>query len=247
MRCIRLTVLSAGTALLGSSLYGQNIADAVEQIGSQKLAPIQQISNGSRRIETPLRAGTPEERTTAPQLSSGWDSNPRSGQLTNEQRGVRGAVQIYTGERTALPSDALSRPSEGRTGVAPAVGGNDRCDPLEGADEQLAAVCSAVIERRAAEFSSPEAPQLSPEQRLLAEQRVRESGYTTRDASRRLARNGETFETGETQGVASMAFSPPPASPDANNPRPADAQGLSEATLTILNAIVAGAQNTPPR
>jgi hypothetical protein len=104
-----------------------------------------------------------------------------------------------------------------------------------------------VIENRAAEFTSPDPAALSPEQRLLAEQRLRDGNGSTRDAGRRLARSGEDVVSGEAQAVASVVLGTAPASASGNQNAPTPNQGLSEATLTILNAIVGGAQNAPPR
>src|SRR3546814_10365041 len=67
------------------------------------------------------------------------------------------------------------RPSDGRTGAVTPVTGEDRCDAAkQDKDKARQEACAKVIETRAAEFTRPDPTILSPEQRLLVDQRLRE-------------------------------------------------------------------------
>jgi hypothetical protein len=228
--------------LLTAQVQAQDERGSIDQIGAQDIGSVQQISGGARQVPAAVRAA-PATGAAPPQLSSESESASPPAQLTAEPRNTRGPAQLYTGGRTAQPSEPLSRPSEGRTGAVTRVVGNDRCDPAAEASGRSTSACASVIESRAAEFARPDPAALSPEQRLLAEQRTREGGETTRDASRRLARSGEDTESDQAQAVASVVLGTSAASTSTNQASPTPTEGLSEATLTILNAIVAGAQN----
>jgi len=243
---LSILMVALPAALAAASAAGQDARGSVEQIGAQGSRAVEQISTGARQISSPVREA-PATSAAPPQLSSSSESRPPQQQLTSEARGSRGTAQLYTGGRTAQASEALSRPSEGRTGAVAPVSGKDRCDPQAQQDARLARECAAVIERRSAEFSRPEAPQLSPEQRLLVEQRAR-NAPVTRDAARRLADTGLDSESMEAQGVASLVLrdQAPAERPD-ERPSDAAAKGLSDATAAIVNAIVVGAGGSPPK
>jgi hypothetical protein len=77
---------------------------------------------------------------------------------------------------------------------------------------------------------------LSPEQRIIAEQQLRERTGKFGGAARRLAVNGSDAESMEAQGVASVVLRAPPAEPKRDKPEqdPAAAEQLN----AIVNAIV---------
>lgn len=197
------------------------------------------------QISPPSRASEAVEQISAdnfappPQLTAEAQGQAQEPQLTSEGRSVRTPLQLYQGGRTALPSQALSRPSEGRTAAVAPVGGTDRCDEVatNAADR---AACAHVIETRSAEFERPDPVTLSPEQRLLVEQRLREV-----PASRRLASTGLDPNSLEEQAVASLTLRPTP--PDERD-KPEDERSASEAAAAALvNAIVNGpGQPAPP-
>lgn len=242
----RLILLVVPAALLTPQAGAQDTRTAVDQIGTGPAGPVQQISTGSRQIPATVPL-SPPTTASSPQLSSNSERAPPSPQLTSELRGVRGAAQLYTGGPTAQPPEPLSRLSEGRVATVAPVSGNDRCDPAAASDPRIAKVCAAVIENRAAEFKSPEPPELSPEQRLAIEQRARNAS-ATRDASRRLADVGLDPGSIEAQGVASFVFGDLNLSSRNPEPLAEGIQGLSEGTAAIVNAIVAGAGGqAPPR
>lgn len=247
MTIARIISFALPAALLAAQAQAQDERGSIDQIGAKDRDAVQQISSASRQIPASARTA-PVTSAASPQISSSGDGIPQAPQLTREPRGTRGAAQLYTGGRTAQPSEPLSRPSEGRTAAVTRVEGQDRCDPGAQNAQRAARACAAVIENRAAEFTRPNPATLSPEQRLLAEQRSREGVATTRDATRRLARSGEDIASGEAQAVASVVLRTAPPS-GRSEPAADPTGGLSEATLTVINAIVAGAngQSSPPR
>jgi hypothetical protein len=230
------------TLTLVLTLAGAPAAQAqqVEQIGSRPEASrtVQQIP----AAPAPLAAEAPREAPDAsqPQLSSSGDSRRQAPQLTVEGRAVRAPAQLYKGARTAQPSEALSKPSEGRTGQVTPVHGKDRCD-RESGDEHKRAACARVIETRSAEFARPDPATLSPEQRLLVEQRARDAGNF--GAVRRLATTGLAAGSVEEQGVASYAINTAP-TPTEEAPKE---DMISAESAAIINAIVGAATGAPPQ
>jgi hypothetical protein len=233
MEIIAVAALAAFILATGQAGGAQRVSD-VAQIDKGESRPIDQIAAPSNEIIAPSRA---EARSAAPasQLSSGAESRRAAPQLTGESRTARSGPQLYDGGRTAQPSEPLSRPSEGRTGAIAKVDGEDRCDPQRSADRALD--CTGVIETRSAEFKRPAPAQLSPEERLLVEQRLRERPAGARGAARRLAEQGEDAGSLESQGVASVVLRN--AAPAQREPQPRDeTQGLSQEAAAVVNAIL---------
>lgn len=73
------------------------------------------------------------------------------------------------GDRNPQALPPLSQRSEGRPGTVVRLQGQDRCDPQD-ADYARREACRRIIELRAGEYSATEAPKLSVEQSLLAQQ-----------------------------------------------------------------------------
>jgi len=241
---LRLFVISS---LLAIGAVAATVVSAqstqIEQIGSRS-APDQsmsQVSSGSRDVGVPLPA---RRAPSAPpsQLSSEADARPATPQLTQEVGRIRPSQQLYRGGRTAQPSEALSTVAQGRTGAVTRVSGLDRCDAaLPEKDRDPA--CAKVIERRASEFTATEPAQLSAEQKLLAEQRMRETG-NLQSAARRLANGPTGAESMDEQGIASVVLgtnTPPPA-PQPAQPTAQDAENAALANA-IVTAIIANPKN----
>ena len=232
-QAVPIALLALITAIAAAPATAQDPRGTMEQVGGSSKGPVAQISSGSKQLDAPVRS---EPRTTG--------SSP---QLTREPASARSpGQQLYTGGRTAQPSDPLSRPSEGRTGAVARVEGKDRCDPAHEQAAGRSAACASVIETRSAEFKAPEPAPLSPEQRLLVDQRLREGSVTTRTAAKRLAETGDDAESMQSQSVASVVLRTPPG--EAGDRRPGDpTEGLSQETIAVINAIVgAGGGTTPP-
>lgn len=231
--------LCFGVLMLGAMLVApavaQDTASGVEQIGTPAgpVVDTSQVSRASRAIDLPQRS----ERETAPpsQLSTQGESRPATRQLTRGAESAGSAPQLYRGGPTAQPSMPLSSPSEGRTAAVTRVQGEDRCDPR--ADRSAASAdCRRVIETRAAEFAGPEPTRLSPEQRLLGEQRMMSVG-TVQAAAQRLATNAANPNAIEDQSVASVVLrSAPPPAPGRPDEEPAE--GDTAAIEAIVSAIV---------
>ena len=119
------------------------------------------------------------------------------------------------------------------------VAGADQCDPAD--PRRSRAKCATVIENRASEFARPNVNELSPEQRLLLEQEIREGALNAQGAARRLAVTGRADASLEAMGVAATALRPAEESrqePEANE----DIAKAAEIVGAILNAPL-----TPPQ
>ncbi|HEY9579062.1 MAG TPA: hypothetical protein VIR65_04255 [Rhizorhapis sp.] len=228
--------------LIGMPAFAQDARSNVDQIGSSRSAGaqgVQQLSHRSREVQG--SAAPAEGHLTAPQqLSTGAAKTPVATQLTREGKQAGAPVQLYRGGPTAQASEALSRPSDGRTGAVTPVTGEDRCDAAkQDKDKARQEACAKVIETRAAEFTRPDPTILSPEQRLLVDQRLREGPGTVLGASRRLARDADAnADLISNQAVASVALQPPPTvrpnKPEEQSPE------LSAETQAVISAIVSG-------
>jgi hypothetical protein len=74
-----------------------------------------------------------------------------------------------------LAPAAVSSSADSKLQGVQRIGGRDRCDPR--LDEATRADCLRILELRAAEFQATEAPQLSAEQKLLAEEQRKDERY----------------------------------------------------------------------
>jgi hypothetical protein len=152
------------------ALPASDQATAVEQLPSAGPLPPAQRRDRSlavpappsaapRPVEQLTKAGT--EDVTPNQLASGAPS------------------------RTLAPA-AVSSSADSRLQGVQRIGGRDRCDPR--LDEARRADCLRILELRAAEFQATEAPQLSAEQKLLAEEQRKDERHAPSSALRlRLA------------------------------------------------------------
>ena len=237
-------LISSATALTTSPSHAlaQDTDTAITQVPSTAAAsPLEQLPAASRTVATGQSRGT--EAPNPAQISTGADSRSPERQLTIERGAGRGPDQLYRGGKTAQPSKPLSRPSEGRTGAVARVGGDDRCNRPQ-TDAAIIAACARAIETRSAEFQRREAPVLTAEQRLLADQRLREPPMTWRNAARRLAdtRDAEAIDT---QGVAALVLERD-ADP-ARTATPAEAgRLLSAEAQALVDALVGPGVVTPP-
>ena len=202
---------------------------------------IDQISGGSPSVELGLNRPEDARSTAAPeQLVSGSESTPAAPQLTPERRSARPPEQLSAGGKTAQPSQPLSKPADGRQSTVERVAGADQCDPAD--PKRSRAKCATVIENRASEFARSNPNELSPEQRLLLEQELREGALNEQRAARRLATTGRAGDSSlEAMGIATVALRPTeeaPQKPEENE----DVARAAEIVGAILNAPV-----TPPQ
>lgn len=168
---------------------------AVEQVStsSQAAAPIIADLDPARSYGgAPVAQVSTEDRSASP---------PAQLSITGDRRR---APQLYQGGRTAAPAQPLSSPAEGRTGTVDPVNGTDRCDTARRRSNDSSR-CENVIETRSAEFARRESAPLSPEARLLAEQRNRT--LTGQESARRLANNSADPNDFQDQAIASVVLS----------------------------------------
>lgn len=215
-------------------------SSASSGVAAQAIDPsIDQISSGPRGVE--LRSATPEvERSSAApvQLAIGAESSPTAVQVTSEHRAATPPDQLSKDGKTAQQPQPLSEPSEGRRSAVDRVAGADRCDPAEPMRPRVR--CAMVIENRSSEFARPDPNALSPEQRLLLEQEVKEEALNTDDGARRLATTGEADESLVAMGVAAVVLR---SNEEAPAKAPADENAIKAAD--IVGAII-GQPLTPP-
>lgn len=227
------------------TVTAQETPGRIDQIGPAGDAPagmaIEQVSAATRDVTTPA---APDAGSAPPvrQLSTAGESVPPPTQLTDAEDGAAAPAQLYEGGPTALPPQALSQRSEGRTGAMAPVEGEDICDPAD-ASEGKAEVCKRVIETRSAEFVRPDPTQLSPEQRLLVQQRLRE-GSTTNTATRRLASEGDA-DTLEGLAVASVVLGTTAPSREERPVDPAK-EAAADAAAALVTAIIGQTTVVPP-
>jgi hypothetical protein len=180
---------------------------------SPAAAPIPPVSQPhDRSLAVPERTGSSSEM---PRQVSQQDDNRRTVQVSNPDQSRNRTVSV-------------SSTAESGPGGVVRLGGKDRCDPQ--LDKRQLAECLRILELRADEFNAPAPPQLSAEQKLLIEQRMRDEELADRSASFRirLATMAEPdADLTSNQELASIYLdnlpgaAPPPPEPQAP-PVPAD-------------------------
>lgn len=201
---------------------------------------VPQLSLPSRKL---LDQARPSASARPPaQLTRRTESRERAAQLTSE-RGSAPPSQLSRGGTAEQPAP-LSRPNEGRTGVVAAVGGHDRCDAA--ARTAASPDCARVIETRSAEFARPNPLTLSPEQRLLVDQRLREQSLASRIPGTRSS-DADAIDPDSAQGqvVAALALDRPGA--DGKDAAMNTEPGLPAAAAAVVEAILGNAGVQPPK
>lgn len=167
-------------------------------------------------------------------------------QIGSDTKPASDLDQISTSSKSVDSVDVITRKADGvtanaardRTVDVSALGGVDRCDQ---ADAALDPACALIIEQRADDFARKDKNTLSPEQRLLVEQRARRSGSAAdRSSARDLAGQGAATSL-DAQGIASVVL-PQPDVPDPATEKTLDASNLGDVT----DAIVSGVITLPP-
>jgi hypothetical protein len=158
----------------------------------------------------------------------------------------RATEQAQLSKAGAPPDEshaAVSSRAQSRPGAVEHLAGTDRCDPQLG-DAELER-CRHILELRAQEFHAPAPPQLSAEQKLLAEQRASEDS-PNRSAETRLrlaSRDDPDAELKSNQELAALYLGrqapPPTQSPDASAP------AIDESLAKILDALQIGTTAPP--
>ena len=94
--------------------------------------------------------------------------------------------------------------------------------------------CANIIENRSSEFARPDPNALSPEQRLLLEQEVREGALNAEKGARRLAATGQADESLSAMGVAATVLRP---GEEVQQPKPPE-DDVAKAAADIVGAII---------
>lgn len=150
---------------------------------------------------------------------------------------MRGAQLSGSGESRQLAAAGISSRTDSKPGPAGGIAGNDRCDPQ--ADRAKLQSCERILERRAAEFQAAEAPRLTAEQALLAQN---QSGDRSQSLARAPARSLDPSASDPDADLRSnqelaaiyLDSTAPPDLPGAG----AAAQGsLGEALVDVLNSM----------
>lgn len=191
---------------------------------------VDQVSAGIPIVSV---AASPPSGEAPAQLSSKSQSRSSSPQLVGGTPTATAGQQLAPSRPTAQPPVPLSSRSDGRPTPAERIGGADRCDPQEGSTAREAK-CAEIIEKRASTFKGSQAPQLSPEEKILLEQdELERKSYEA--AARRLAIAGDDTESPESQGVAFVALRPP--APEEKE-KPEEQKPSDAAAAAVLNAIL---------
>lgn len=234
----RLTIAAIGVLAVAGAAAAQ-IDSRVEQ--AQAVPVREEPAIGIPQVGA--QDGQPSVSTPVAQLSTPGDGDAPPAQLTSERRTGATAPQLSRG-KTAREPDPLSRPSEGRTAAVARVDGRDRCDP--GADAERPSICQRVIETRAGEFVAPDPLRLSPEQRLLVDQRLREATGSARLAGRRADEQSLDPDDFEGQAVAATALAGQ-ASEGAEGASSPTLPKLPEASAALIQALLQNAGAQSPR
>jgi hypothetical protein len=230
-------LLSALAVLASGPLDEQSASVGVEQIGAQD-TPGQAMGDiGDLQLGAPVRAVQPAEPPPPPApLAQLNEDRPTAAPPEGQPDAVpfERPSQVNQLQATAEAPSGPASPFPRRTTVDP-VSGDDACDPgrpTDPGDE----VCAHRIETRADEFAPPEAPPLSAEERLLADNDAR--GLNADASARKLAAGD--VDAGATQAYAfSSGLS---ASPDVAAPKVSpETQKAMDAAAQLLGSLPASA------
>ncbi len=201
------------------------------QPGPVEIKQISTSVDNSLEVPAPLTSGASNDLQVEQKVDRTLLAPPRSNPEVERQP----LQQLAKGKASAEAAPALSSTEQSRPGPRTVIEGEDRCDRATRLRLSPAA-CAKVIETRSAEFDRTPPP-LSPEQRLLLEQRIATSSASQNVARRLAAGEG----TAEDQGVASIALRQP------QQPAVKKDEEKSPISQEQAAAIVGAILNPPPR
>jgi len=236
-------LLAGGAAWLLAAQANAQVQIAPASELEARAVPIDQITTGTREIPASASSDRSLSTTTFQVTVEAGRLRPAP-QLATERPAATGSAQLYTGRRSAEPSEALSSPRDGRRVAVTRIEGHDRCDPSAQASPAANRVCATVIESRAGDYAKPDPTELSPEQRLLVDQRTR-SAVASGDASRRTGDAIAEPDSVEAQGIASAALEMERRGQD--NFPPESGKEMSQAAEALFQAAAAGAAGVTPQ
>lgn len=157
-------------------------------------------------------------------------------------RGDTAQLNSAQGPRSAVTA-SVSSTADSAPGAIVRIRGADRCDPQLA--QKFYAECLKILELRANEFGAPQTPQLSAEQRLLAETRQTEDRLTGTTGTLRLRfANGmdPDADLRSNQELAAIYLNASPAqAPAAPAPQASDAEA---SLIELLKGL--GIEAPPP-
>lgn len=205
----------------------------MDQISSARAATAQGIDEATTdrsprpdRAEPPVQVGAADTGSPTDQVSR---STPDTG-----------TAQLAPRDRSAEAAAALSSRRDSRPAATLRLEGRDRCDDAAADDQR----CAAVIETRAASYDAPERPTLSPEQRLLVDQRVRVAPAGPLGAAQRLGSNDIDPAAPGAQVIASVTLGSPDREPEGAKAGAA-LGNVDPQTIDLIGALVEGLGVTP--
>jgi hypothetical protein len=206
---------------------------AVSPSADQSLE-VQQLSTGAAQT---AQAPQPRDRTVATAERSAPPA-PSVAQLTQSGKSAEQAQLSQAGASPDQSSAAVSSPTQSRPEGVERLAGADRCDPqlANAAGER----CRHILELRAHEFHAPAPPQLSSEEKLLAEQRAAEEVSThSPDTRIRLAsKEDPDAESKSNQELAALYLESQSAPPE--KPTDKSAPAVDETLAKVLEAFQIG-------
>ena len=165
----RLAVLGLLALALAPRAWAQDGADKARL--DEFTLPAANASPGIDQLESPEQGIAPTQAPTDRQVAvPGPPATAREPvvQLSRPDDHATPRQLSDTAQSRSLASNSVSTPRDSRPQPVAALAGQDRCDPQ--ADPERFARCKLILELRAAEFAAAEAPRLSAEQALLAQQ-----------------------------------------------------------------------------
>ena len=226
---MRAALTFALVTLLATPAAGQDertrIDDfAVEAQGSEASGTLEQIGETASPLQD-----EPQVRDRGIFVAQDSASAPGPVSQISRTGGAPLPQQVApAGEASAAIADVGSR-AQSRPAAVQRLVGADRCDP--GLERARLEECLRILERRAGEFTAPEAPVLSAEERLLAEQSNDEPATIAQQGDLRLRYASQVQPDADlrsNQELAALVFDGPPQGTPTSSPAQPEAESLAE-------------------
>lgn len=202
----RTLLLGIVWVLASSPLVAQDFGDkvhlddfAVESAGDE-ITEMTQVGDAPALDQSAVMRSDREVSVTA--LSSGNSKNADLQQLGEPKHAGVPEQIVRAGAERGKTVAPISSPKDSKPEPATRMTGPDACDP-HSVSARRDPRCRRILELRSSEFHAPEAPKLSAEQELLAEQETRARKIATYPArSRELFANPDDISTQELAATA---------------------------------------------
>jgi hypothetical protein len=160
---------AAASALAGTALRAQDTSDKarLDEFAVPTSQDPLKVDQVAPHTVAPAPAQVRDRTLAQPVHSEAAGRMPA--QVSSPKQGGEVAQLATRSQSRAALAGAAANPADRVPGAVQRIGGQDRCDPAQ--EKAAYAECLRILELRADEFHAPEAPTLSPEQRLLGEMR----------------------------------------------------------------------------